>query len=200
MLWCGVVWCVWSSIGCCYVVGFCFCFDSANPCQSLGLFGALDFSEIDTHQHTIYSTQHQHTIHHDQHMPHTEGGVRPADIFGGPDGAIAQLKSLQEWFERQKEYYFYSSSVLIMYEGMAECPEEADVAIRYDDRMMRWWLGLGSGCVVYNVCTLLPHLQYTMPAQCLHNVCQYITIYLSIRQYTRRTCNTTPPCSSFPGW
>lgn len=55
------------------------------------------------------------------------------DVYGGPNGVISHLKSLREWFDRQKEYFFYSSSVLIMYEGAAECVEEADVAIRLVD-------------------------------------------------------------------
>lgn len=67
------------------------------------------------------------------HTINTEGGLRPVDVYGGPDGAVAQLQSLREWFDRQKEYFFYSSSVLIMYEGAAECAEEADVAIRLVD-------------------------------------------------------------------
>lgn len=48
-----------------------------------------------------------------------EGGVRPEHVYGGPHGAIAQLQSLESWFELQREFHFYSSSVLILYEGGA---------------------------------------------------------------------------------
>ena len=46
----------------------------------------------------------------------TEAGLRPADIYGGPNGALAQLKRLEAWFAAQRDFCFYSSSVLIIYE------------------------------------------------------------------------------------
>lgn len=45
--------------------------------------------------------------------------MRPEHVYGGAGGAIAQLQSLEAWFELQREFHFYSSSVLILYEGGA---------------------------------------------------------------------------------
>ena len=45
-----------------------------------------------------------------------EAGLRPADIYGGSNGALAQLKRLEAWFAAQRDFCFYSSSVLIIYE------------------------------------------------------------------------------------
>jgi len=56
-----------------------------------------------------------------------EAGLRPIDIFGGRSGSIAQLQQLEQWFQTQREFFFYSSSVLIIYEGDAETAEEARV-------------------------------------------------------------------------
>lgn len=54
----------------------------------------------------------------------------PKDIYGGPHGAIAQLAGLADWFEHQREFCFYSSSVLIIYEGAASSADAAAVSIR----------------------------------------------------------------------
>lgn len=54
----------------------------------------------------------------------------PKDIYGGPHGAIAQLAGLADWFEHQREFCFYSSSVLIIYEGAATSADAAAVSIR----------------------------------------------------------------------
>ena len=54
----------------------------------------------------------------------------PKDIYGGPRGAIAQLAGLADWFEHQREFCFYSSSVLIIYEGAATSADAAAVSIR----------------------------------------------------------------------
>lgn len=45
-------------------------------------------------------------------------------------GAIAQLAGLTAWFAQQTEFCFYSSSVLIMYEGAASRAQDANVSIR----------------------------------------------------------------------
>ena len=48
------------------------------------------------------------------------GGGRslsPATVYGGPRGAAAQLRRLLAWASAQREYQFYSSSVLLVYEG-----------------------------------------------------------------------------------
>ncbi len=62
-----------------------------------------------------------------------EAGLRPIDIFGGRSGSIAQLQQLEQWFQTQREFFFYSSSVLIIYEGDAESPEQARVTIKLVD-------------------------------------------------------------------
>lgn len=62
-----------------------------------------------------------------------EAGLRPIDIFGGRSGSIAQLQQLEQWFQTQREFFFYSSSVLIVYEGDAESAEEARVTIKLVD-------------------------------------------------------------------
>lgn len=61
------------------------------------------------------------------------GVLTPADVYGGPNGAIAQLKSLEEWFESQRSFLFYAASVLIVYEGTATTAEEAKIAVRLID-------------------------------------------------------------------
>lgn len=61
---------------------------------------------------------------------HAEAGLTPKDIYGGPQGAIAQLAGLTAWFAQQTEFCFYSSSVLIIYEGAATRTEDAHVSIR----------------------------------------------------------------------
>ena len=48
-----------------------------------------------------------------------ENGIRPEHVYGGAHGAISQLQALESWFEVQREFHFYSSSVLILYEGGA---------------------------------------------------------------------------------
>ncbi|CAK0784397.1 hypothetical protein CVIRNUC_007601 [Coccomyxa viridis] len=62
-----------------------------------------------------------------------EAGLQPGDVYSGPSGAIAQLQQLAAWFQVQQEFCFYSSSVLIMYEGDAETAEEANVSVRFVD-------------------------------------------------------------------
>ena len=62
-----------------------------------------------------------------------EAGLRPIDIFGGRTGSIAQLQQLEQWFQSQREFFFYSSSVLIIYEGDAESAEQARVTIKLVD-------------------------------------------------------------------
>lgn len=62
-----------------------------------------------------------------------EAGLRPIDIYGGRNGAISQLQQLEQWFQAQREFYFYSSSVLLIYEGDAETEEEARVTIKLVD-------------------------------------------------------------------
>lgn len=62
-----------------------------------------------------------------------EAGLRSADIYSGPNGAIAQLRRLEAWFAAQREFCFYSSSVLIIYEGAADSAATAAVTVRLVD-------------------------------------------------------------------
>jgi len=62
-----------------------------------------------------------------------EAGLCPACVYGGPTGAIEQLKCLERWFLEQRDFFFYSSSVLLIYEGDAETAEDANVSIRLVD-------------------------------------------------------------------
>ena len=62
-----------------------------------------------------------------------EAGLRPADIYSGPNGAIAQLRRLESWFAVQRDFCFYSSSVLIIYEGAADSAATAAVTVRLVD-------------------------------------------------------------------
>lgn len=64
---------------------------------------------------------------------HNDHGLRPADVYGGAAGAIAQLEALEAWFSVQQDFHFYSSSVLLLYEGDANCEEEAKVGVRMVD-------------------------------------------------------------------
>lgn len=50
---------------------------------------------------------------------HNESGLRPIDVYGGPGGVIHQLEQLEEWFQLQNEFSFFSSSILVLYEGLA---------------------------------------------------------------------------------
>ncbi|KAK9822491.1 hypothetical protein WJX81_002556 [Elliptochloris bilobata] len=62
-----------------------------------------------------------------------EAGLRPADIYGGVRGAIAQLRDLEAWFQEQREFYFYSSSVLLIYEGDVADAADARLSVRLVD-------------------------------------------------------------------
>eukprot|EP00887_Chlorella_sp_A99_P006763 scaffold3.g6763.t1 len=64
---------------------------------------------------------------------HNERGLRPRDVYGGPRGAAAQLQGLEAWFAWQRGFAFYSSSLLIMYEGDAAGQEDAHVKVRMVD-------------------------------------------------------------------
>jgi hypothetical protein len=54
-------------------------------------------------------------------------------VYGGPTGAVAQLRSLLSWFHVQQEFHFYSASVLLLYEGDATDAAEANVRVRLVD-------------------------------------------------------------------
>lgn len=58
-----------------------------------------------------------------------ETGLGPQSVFGGTFGAIAQLLELKTWFQHQQHFRFYSSSILILYEGSAACPEDLNLRV-----------------------------------------------------------------------
>jgi hypothetical protein len=64
---------------------------------------------------------------------HNENGLRPADVYGGTKGVLHQLSLLEDWFMFQSEFRFFSSSILILYEGKATSAAEANVTIRMVD-------------------------------------------------------------------
>jgi hypothetical protein len=41
---------------------------------------------------------------------HNEHGLRPVDVYGGPTGAVAQLRDLEAWFSHQVDFHFNSAS------------------------------------------------------------------------------------------
>ncbi|KAG2487583.1 hypothetical protein HYH03_013862 [Edaphochlamys debaryana] len=63
----------------------------------------------------------------------SNGVLTPADIYGGLHGAAAKVRSLERWFEAQRSLVFYAASVLVIYEGTATRPEDANVQIRWID-------------------------------------------------------------------
>lgn len=62
-----------------------------------------------------------------------EAGLTASKVYGGCFGAVAQLRELESWFRHQREFHFYSSSVLILYEGDAACVEDSNVRVRLVD-------------------------------------------------------------------
>ncbi|KDD73423.1 inositol polyphosphate kinase, partial [Helicosporidium sp. ATCC 50920] len=60
-------------------------------------------------------------------------GLSAADVLGGPEGAVAQLQALERWVRQQRELKFYSSSVLLLYEGAAQAAGQARVRVRLVD-------------------------------------------------------------------
>lgn len=64
---------------------------------------------------------------------HNEHGLRASDVYLAPGGAVDQLRALGNWFENQKEFAFYSSSVLLLYEGDALQAADAKVRVRLVD-------------------------------------------------------------------
>ena len=64
---------------------------------------------------------------------HNENGLRPVDVYGGTNGVVHQLSLLEEWFRLQTEFKFFSSSVLILYEGNASSESQTNVKVRLVD-------------------------------------------------------------------
>ena len=62
-----------------------------------------------------------------QSFVHNESGLRPIDVYGGPDGVIRQLEKIEEWVQLQNEFSFFSSSILVMYEGLSGSQSGSDV-------------------------------------------------------------------------
>ncbi|GLC46705.1 hypothetical protein PLESTB_001354500 [Pleodorina starrii] len=63
----------------------------------------------------------------------SNGSLTPRDVYGGPDGAVAKIRCLQSWFEAQRSLLFFAASIIVVYEGAATRPEEANVTIRFID-------------------------------------------------------------------
>ncbi|PNW75907.1 hypothetical protein CHLRE_12g555450v5 [Chlamydomonas reinhardtii] len=61
------------------------------------------------------------------------GAIGPDAVYGGPNGAVAQIRALQSWFESQRSLVFFAASILVIYEGAATRPEDANVTIRFID-------------------------------------------------------------------
>lgn len=60
-------------------------------------------------------------------------GIGPLEVYSSCNGAISQLRELRNWFQNQGMFKFYSSSVLVTYDGEAECAEDLDVRIQLVD-------------------------------------------------------------------
>ena len=61
------------------------------------------------------------------------GSLLAADVLTGPRGLIAQLQELHRFFKQQSSYVFYSSSILIMFEGSSARGTDPSVSIRLVD-------------------------------------------------------------------
>ncbi|GBG73573.1 hypothetical protein CBR_g16917 [Chara braunii] len=53
----------------------------------------------------------------DEEVPPQPDCALAMEVYGGEYGLIAQLRRLESWFAEQSKYHFYSSSVLLIYEG-----------------------------------------------------------------------------------
>ena len=76
-------------------------------------------------------------------FPQNGTGLYAVNVYGGPRGALAQLRELEEWFESQTEFHFFSASVLILYEGAAKRAEDAHVQVKLVDFAHTYW-GVGA--------------------------------------------------------
>ena len=54
-------------------------------------------------------------------------------VYGGTNGILAQLLELKTWFEDQKFYHFYSSSVLMVYGKESALETKSNLAIKLVD-------------------------------------------------------------------
>eukprot|EP00877_Chromochloris_zofingiensis_P007959 jgi/Chrzof1/3416/Cz12g24150.t1 len=61
------------------------------------------------------------------------GVLGPKDIFGGQGGAIQQLQQLASILQQQSTHQFFSSSVLVTFEGAACTAEDAQVRVSLVD-------------------------------------------------------------------
>ncbi|XP_038877972.1 inositol polyphosphate multikinase beta-like [Benincasa hispida] len=59
--------------------------------------------------------------------------VFASSIYGGANGILAQLLELKTWFEDQKFYHFYSSSVLMVYDKESMLETKSNAAIKLVD-------------------------------------------------------------------
>lgn len=59
--------------------------------------------------------------------------VFASSVYGGSNGILAQLLELKTWFEDQKFYHFYSSSVLMVYDKATMLETKSNAAIKLVD-------------------------------------------------------------------
>lgn len=62
-----------------------------------------------------------------------QSGMSPQQVYNNPNGAIAQLKELKDWSLCQSMFNFYSSSILLIYNGEAECEDNLKVQVKLID-------------------------------------------------------------------
>eukprot|EP00210_Caulerpa_lentillifera_P006436 g6148.t1 len=62
-----------------------------------------------------------------------KSGIGAMEVYSSCNGAISQLRELRNWFQNQGMFKFYSSSVLVTYDGDAECVEDLNVQIKLVD-------------------------------------------------------------------
>ena len=69
-----------------------------------------------------------------RHFVTNGGSLRSSDVLFGKRGLLAQLRELYSFFEAQSSYVFYSSSILVMFEGSAQPGDgKTSVSIRLVD-------------------------------------------------------------------
>eukprot|EP00197_Chlamydomonas_leiostraca_P013819 CAMPEP_0202866496 /NCGR_PEP_ID=MMETSP1391-20130828/7745_1 /ASSEMBLY_ACC=CAM_ASM_000867 /TAXON_ID=1034604 /ORGANISM="Chlamydomonas leiostraca, Strain SAG 11-49" /LENGTH=302 /DNA_ID=CAMNT_0049546449 /DNA_START=87 /DNA_END=995 /DNA_ORIENTATION=+ len=73
------------------------------------------------------------TIHTAFELFASNGALSPRDLYFGPQGAMARLQAIRDWFATQASFCFYQASVLLSYEGTATRMEDANVQVHLID-------------------------------------------------------------------
>ena len=60
-------------------------------------------------------------------------GLHERNLYGGAGGFLRILEEIEDVFKGQRDYHFYSSSVLLIYEGTATTPEDANLSVKLID-------------------------------------------------------------------